>query len=189
MKKLFHQLGIIAIFAITVTSCSKSSNDLAANEKSVAVKASSMQIANSNYGTVLDNETEIFKRINQPIEMELGDPEKSFLSESSGEFVVFYVLVTPDYMNEPMKSATLSTAESNAGEVFGTYELINSSYAESYGVTVPDKLKDVPCMFALINLKEGFGEHPNVPINLYSEILTEKGTLVSRMPNAFVYQQ
>jgi len=188
MKKLLH-LSTIAIFAITVTSCSKSSNDLAANEKTVAVKASSMQIANSNYGTVIDHETEIFKRINQPIDMELGDPEKSFLSESSGEFVVFYVIVSPDFMNEPMKSATFSTADNTTGDIIGTYELINSTNAESYGVIVPEKLKELPTMFAMINLKEGFGEHPNVPINLYSEIITEKGTLVSRFPAAFVYQQ
>lgn len=189
MKKLFHQLGIIAIFAITVTSCSKSSNDLAANEKAVNVKTSGMQIGNSDYGTILNNETQIFNFINQPIELELGIPEKSFLNEGSGEFAVFYVLVSPDFINEPMKIATLSTADNSAGEVIGTYELINSIYAESYGVTVPDKLKERPCMFAVINLKEGFGEHPNVPINLYSEIVTEHGTLISRMPNAFVYQQ
>lgn len=189
MKKLFHQLGIIAIFAITVTSCSKSSNDLAANEKTAAVEPSGMQIGNSNYGTILNNETEIFNFINQPIELELGVPERSFLNEGNGEFAVFYVLVSPDFINEPMKIATLSAADNSIGEIIGTYELINSTYADNYGVIVPDKLKDRPSMFALINLREAFGEHANVPINLYSEIVTEYGTLVSRMPNAFVYQQ
>lgn len=188
MKKLIH-LSIVAIFAITVTSCSKSSNDLAANEKTAAVEPSGMQIGNSNYGTILNNETEIFNFINQPIELELGVPEKSFLNEGNGEFAVFYVLVSPDFINEPMKIATFSTADNSTGEIIGTYELINSTYADNYGVIVPDKLKDRPSMFALINLREAFGEHANVPINLYSEIVTEQGTLVSRFPAAFVYQQ
>lgn len=189
MKKLFHQLGIIAIFAITVTSCSKSSNDLVANEKTAAVEPSGMQIGNSNYGTILSNETEIFNFINQPIELELGVPERSFLNEGNGELAVFYVLVSPDFINEPMKIATFGTVDNSTGEVIRTYELINSTYADDYGVTVPERIKDRPSMFAVINLTEAFGEHANVPINLYSEIITEQGTLVSRFPAAFVYQQ
>lgn len=188
MKKLFH-LSIIALLAITVTSCSKSSNDLAANGKTTAVKGLGMQIGNSDYGTILDNETEIYNFINQPSELELGVPERSFISASAGyEFAVFYVIVSPDYINEPMKTATLTTADNSTGEIIATYDLINSSEANNYGVIVPDELNRVSSMFAVVRLVD-LAEHLNAPINLYSEIVTEKGTLISRMGGAFVYTE
>lgn len=191
MKKLIH-LSVIAFFAIGITSCSKSANDLEPNEKAASIKdaaPSSTQIAGSNYGTIIETETEIYNYINQPGEIELGVPGTSIIKEGDGEFAVFYVMVSPDYINEEMKQATLSTANSVTGEIIYSYELINTRYAESYGVNVPERLRDLPAMFAVVNLKEGLAENANVPINLYSAIVNEKGTLVSKMSEAFTYVQ
>jgi hypothetical protein len=180
MKKLFHP-GIIAILVITVASCSKSSTELIAKDKtSKSEQASPSQgkfspSPNNNVPGMSD----FYRLIYQPVKMELGQPGSNL---SVGEFAVFYVELDPAFANDPASSAILTTRDDDTGDDIQTYDLISYKFAGSYEIKVPDALQKKPFMFAIVELDD---QYTDKSVALHSEITVNNATSVAQIDHAF----
>jgi hypothetical protein len=160
MKKFFH-LGMIASIVFMMSSCSKSSSDLAANERTAkaGANASMAGLAKLNpvkqhVGPIISsNLSKFFPSINQPFEMPLGDAGSVI---NSGQIAVFYVLLAPDLMNETPGVATLSTIDELTGNTLETYNLISCKDVETVDAFVPAELVGTTYMVALVHLGDQY---------------------------------
>jgi hypothetical protein len=181
MKKLVH-LGIVAILAITVSSCSKSTNELVVTEKE-SIKASRLpnQGMNSTFASenFVDGMTKFFPFINQPFDLELANPD-SYLQE--GEFPVIYVRLAPAFAIDPPGEATLTTSDDGTGLDIQAYSLISYTEADSYGLKIPEGLNGQPFMFAIVELTPVYS---GKVVALHSEITVNGETSVSQLDHAF----
>lgn len=182
MKKLIH-LGIIAIFAITVSSCSKSTNDLVAKEKeSKQTPGSPNQGMNSTSApeNSVEGMTKFFPLINQPLDLELGNPDAYLLE---GEFAVIYVRLAPAFAIDPPSNATLTTVDEGTGVDILTYNLISYTEADSYGLKVPEGLNGLTYMFAIVELATP--DYSGKVVTLRSEITVNGELSVANLAHAF----
>src|SRR5258705_6264500 len=136
MKKLIH-LGVFAIIAITVSSCSKSTNDLVAKEKETPAlpKHDMNPTSPDDYSHAWSS---IYSFINQPVTLKLGDPDNNLFT---GDIVVFYVLLADDGAVDEASNATLTLMDYyKENEYIQGYPFIRGAEADSYGVLVPEDL-------------------------------------------------
>ncbi len=174
MKKLFHP-GIIAIMALSVYSCSKSSNDLKAKEQTPVPKNQSMQEKKTAFVNLRNHHTndvdiwldaaKFYPFINQPVDMQLGTPDATL---ATGQTAVFYIILSDDVANLTATSATLSTSDDATGDVIATYNLISyKDLGTVDAIVVPAELANVPFMCAIVNLND---QYTNKSISLSSHI-------------------
>jgi hypothetical protein len=174
MKKLFR-LGMIATVALSFCSCSKSSKDVLAKEKTAEMTNQSMQqkkiaflktrnLHTSDVDTWLDA-AKFYPFINQPAEMQLGVPGATL---STGQTAVFYIILSDDVANLTATSATLTASDDATGDEIATYNLISyQNLGTVDAVVVPAELTNVPFMCAIVNLNDQF---TNRTISLSSHI-------------------
>ena len=184
MKKIFH-LGIIALTVITVSSCSKSADDLVANEKATTTQAAKMipgkQLSDPIFSSQL---SKFYPAINQPEEMELGDNGAAI---SSGQIAVFYVILSPDVANEIPVTATLNTIDDATGQTIETYKLISYRDAGTVDAIIPEELVGTPFMLALVYLDNNL--YIDKTITLSSEIQFNNAYSPARLERAFTVTQ
>lgn len=157
MKKLFH-LGIVALIAITVVSCSKSAADLTANENSNAEMNYSGKkgISSPNQGNgpsaPIFNEpwSKFYPFINQPIDYELGSDDGTALY--TGQIAVFYIVLSDEMAEKQFESAKLTTTDSETGMAIGSYDLISYSNSGMVDILIPEALEGKYFMFAIVPL-------------------------------------
>lgn len=176
MKKIFH-LGIIAIAALSVSSCSKSGADLLAKEQKdqAAQQKQSMQQKkitflntrnhHANTADVWLDASKVYPFINQPSEMQLGDPNNSLIG--TGQLAVFYIVLSDEVANLNPTTATLSLIDDATGDVVGTYNMISYKDVGTVDAMVPAELTNIPFMCALITLDS---QYTNRTILLSSHI-------------------
>lgn len=190
MKKLFH-LGIVALFAITVSSCSKSTNDLVANQKD---EPSNALTRGKNSKGLLNGykpseagewgDSKFFPFVIQPHELMLGDPDNSILHTDGNEYVVFFVLISYNYSEIPAETASLTLYDDMNNEIINMYDLITVENASGYGVKVPEDLSGQEVYFAMVPMSDLVG-HMNNTVSLFSDITTAKGTTNAQLTQAF----
>jgi len=181
MKKFIH-LGIIACIALTISSCSKSANDMVINQKeskAESKKGSETESALQVQGMSPDGQSAILPFIVQPFELKLGDMTRELPTGSTG---VFYVTLSGSFANDPPSAATFTLKDDNTGDEIETYTLIPSDEAESYGIVVPDKLVGQKFMFAIVDLGELYNDKA---VALHSEITVNGSTSIAQFDHAF----
>lgn len=168
MKKLFH-LGIVALIAFSVSSCTKSAGDLLSKENSTNTEKQSIgtskPVKNPNSPISPLDLTKIYNFINQPFEMELGLDNGEAIQ--SGQIAVFYVTLSQVIADEYPFNATLTTTDASTGEPIETYKLISYRDVGTVDAIVPDELVGTPFMVALVYLGD---QYNNRTITLSSEI-------------------
>ena len=180
MKKLFY-LGIIALTVITVSSCSKSAGDLAANEKTTNAKLAKMNNGNQSSGPIISSQlSKFYPFINQPEYMEIGDNGAAI---SAGQVAVFYVTLDPSVANEIPLSATLNTIDDATGQIIETFNLISYRDVGTVDAIVPAELEGTPFMVALVPLSDLL--YLDKTITLSSDIWFNNAYSPARMERAF----
>jgi hypothetical protein len=183
MKKLFHpgMIAIIAIAAITVTSCSRSANDLVVNERS-SIKDPATLITGKYSPTplrVVYEGSTVYPFINQPIDLKLGYAESNL---PTGGSAVFYVLPDPEFANASSNDAILTLKDAETGDDIQAYNLISYQDAASYEIRIPDVLIKKPFMFAIVDLND---QYTDKWVTLHSEITVNAITSVAQLVRAF----
>lgn len=176
MKKIFH-LGIIAIAALSVSSCSKSGADLLAKEQKdqAAQQNQSMQQKkitflntrnhHANGADIWLDASKIYPFINQPLEMQLGTPDSKI---TTGQIAVFYVILSDDVANLTPTTAVLNLSDDATGQVIATYNLISYRDVGTVDAFVPAELANVPFMCALVSLDDQYIDK-SISLNSYIE--------------------
>jgi hypothetical protein len=183
MKKLFHT-GLIASVLFVMSSCSKSSSDLVANEKAERLQVVKTKSGNQLSDPVFTSQlSKFYPAINQPEEMELGDNGAAI---STGQIAVFYVILSPDVANEIPVSATLNTIDDATGQTIETYNLISYKDAGTVDAIVPEALVSTPFMLALVYLGDQYNDKT---ITLSSEIQFNNAYSPARLERAFTVVQ
>ena len=188
MKKLFHLSMISGIF-LCLSSCSKSANDLVANE--ISVKKGTSQVTGKGPGIFTpknnpsspiftSNWSKFYPFINQPYAQELGEDNGAVFN--SGELVVFYVTLSQEVADEIPVSATLSTIDDATGQPIETYNLISYRDAGAVDAIIPDELIGSPFMVALVNLGS---QYIDKTITLSSSIEFNNGYSPAQITRAF----
>jgi hypothetical protein len=180
MKNQCHFI-LIAIFAIILSSCSKSANELVVNQQSAKKDAAlpgSGKQAIVPENNIAEN-TSIYPVINQPLELKLGFPESNLPIDG---LAVFYVLLANEFATVPASAATLTLKDVETGDDIQTYSLISYMDAASYGIRVPVELYKKPFMFAIVDLNE---QYRDKLVSLNSEITAGTETSVSQLERAF----
>ena len=177
MKKLIH-LGMFAIITFTVSSCSKSTNDLVAKEKEIAASPKHEMNPNSpddySHGW-----SSIYRFINQPVTLELGNPDNNLFT---GDIVVFYVLLADDAAVGEASNATLTLTDYYNEQYIQSYPFIPGPEAESYGVLVPEELAGRSFMFSVVELDSRYTDKT---ITLRSDINLNEMTTAAKLDHAF----
>jgi hypothetical protein len=150
MKKLFHP-GTIAGIVLILSSCSKSSSDLAANEKATAAQVAKMNNpANQTSDPIFSSQlSKFYPFINQPYDMEMGDNGAAL---NTDDLAVFYVILSPDVANLTPTVATLNTVDDATGQTIETFNLISYKDIGTVDAFVPGELVGTPFMVALVPL-------------------------------------
>ena len=174
MKKLIH-LGIFAIIAFTVSSCSKSTNDLV-EETAASPKHEMNPILPVEYS---HGWSSVYSFINQPVTLQLGNPDNNLFT---GDIAVFYVLLADDAAVDEASNATLNLMDYYGGGYIQNYPFIRGPEAEAYGVLVPEDLVGRPFMFAVVELD---ARYTDKTITLQSEIDLSGMTAEARLNHAF----
>ncbi|HMK25761.1 MAG TPA: hypothetical protein VK483_06995 [Chitinophagaceae bacterium] len=177
MKKLIH-LGMFAIFALTVSSCSKSTNDTIAKEKETPAlpKHDINPILPEDAGT---DGSSIFQFINQPISLKLGDANHNL---SPGATAVFYVRFADGFGINSASAATLTTKDYNTGGDIQSYNLISCDDIDLYDVQAPDDLVGKRFMFAIVELD---GQYTDKTISLFSDITVDGINTLAQLDHSF----
>ena len=175
MKKLIH-LGMFAIIAITVSSCSKSTNDLVVKETSQSPKHDMNPILPVDYSHEWSS---IYSAINQPITLQLGDPDNNLFT---GDIVVFYVLLADDGAVDEASNATLNLMDYYTSGYIQSYPFIPGSETEAYGVIVPEDLAGRSFMFSVVELDDRYTDKT---ITLRSDINLNEITTAAKLDHAF----
>jgi hypothetical protein len=175
MKKLIH-LGMFAIIAITVSSCSKSTNDLVVNETPGSPKHEMNPILPDDHS---HGWSALYPFINQPVTLQLGDPDNYL---SVGDIVVFYVLLADDGVVDEASNATLSLMDFYNGGYIQSYPFIRGAEAEAYGVLVPDDLAGKSFMFSVVELDDRYTDKT---ITLRSDIDLNEMSTAAKLDHAF----
>ncbi|HWR33487.1 MAG TPA: hypothetical protein VN451_08180 [Chitinophagaceae bacterium] len=175
MKKIFH-LGIIAITALSVSSCTKSGADLLAKEqkeKDVQQNQSLQQKKISFLGTrnhhvnnanIWLDASKIYPFINQPLEMQLGNPDSKI---TQGQIAVFYIVLSDDVADLIPTTAVLNLSDDETGDIISTHNLISYKDVGVIDAFVPAELVNIPFMCALVPLDS---RHIDKTISLNSYI-------------------
>jgi hypothetical protein len=183
---------MIASFALIVSSCSKSSGDLAANEnaaKASVVNNSKTSLIKPKSGNPLSGPiigsqwSQLYPFINQPYDLELGDNGATI---NSGQLAVFYVTLSPDVANEIPVSATLTTVDDATGLPIETFNLISYRDAGTVDAIIPDALVGTPFMFAMVNLGT---QYIGKTVTLHSDIEFNGGFSPAQLNRAFTVTQ
>ena len=182
MKKSFHHglSAIIAFAVITVSSCSKSTNDLIVNKKK-----SEKEVVLSSQGKksispgAEDGWSSIYPFINEPVTLKLGDPDNNLYT---GDQVVFYFTASDEFRSQLVSSATLSLVDDNKSESIQEYSLIAADQADLYEITVPGELVGKLFMFAIIDLDDRYTDRV---ISMHSTITANDKTTVAQLDQAF----
>ncbi|MBI5858547.1 MAG: hypothetical protein HZB42_12985 [Sphingobacteriales bacterium] len=189
MKKLFH-LGIVSLFIISVSSCSKSADDLAANQQSSS-KSSKYRNPNGLLNGFAPGEnaewgeSKFFPFINQPYDLMLGDGDNSILHTDGNEFAAFFVVVSYDYSELPAEQANLILWDDDSNQMINRYQLMTAETAADYGVKVPEDLNGQWVYFAIVPMAD-LSTGIKTTVSLYSDITTINGTITSQLPQAFM---
>ena len=184
MKKLFH-LGIIALFAFTVSSCSKSATNLAPNEQQVPVNSSkakagsSQKVAHHTSPFFQLEDSKFYPFINEPYDMPLGDAGSVM---GTGEYTFFYVLISPDISILTPDVATLTTTDVATGGPIQTYNLISYKDAGSVDAKIPEELIGTTFMFAYVLMDD---RYTDIMISLSSYIEINGAFTIAQLPRAF----
>jgi hypothetical protein len=180
MKKLFH-LGMIAGIFFSLSSCSKSAGDLAANEKATTSQAAKMIPGNQQNDPIFTSQlSKLYPFINQPYAQELGEDNGALIT--SGDVAVFYVILSPSVANEIPVSATLSTIDDATGQPIETYNLISYRDVGTVDAIVPEELVGTPFMVALVYLGDQYNDKT---ITLSSNIEFSIGNSPAQITRAF----
>ena len=186
MKNQCH-LFLIAIIAISVASCSKSTNDLVAYQNELK-KETPKELARPAQGKNPTIEGEIseasgsfvFPVITEPTIYKLGDMNSNL---NSGTTAVFYVRLTGAFANDPASSATLTTIDTDYDIDIMSYNLYPAADAVTYGVLVPIELVGQPFMFAIVELDAQYIEKK---VSLRSEVIVNESTTMAWFNEAFI---
>jgi len=174
LKKIIH-LGIFAIIVFTDSSCSKSKNDL-------VVKETGSPNHEMNPILPVDYSHEwssIYSFINQPVTLQLGDPDNNLFT---GDIVVFYVLLADDAAVDEASNATLNLMDYYSGGYIQSYPFIRGPEAEAYGVLVPDELAGRSFMFSVVELDDRYTDKT---ITLLSSVILNVITTEAKLDHAF----
>lgn len=192
MKKLFH-LGMLALFTITVSSCSKSANDLSPNRQKNEVNNVSSKFRNPSGGLLNGYaaasswaESKFYPQIHQPYDLALGDPDNSVLNIEGYEFVAVFVVVSYNINEVPIDAAQLTAVNNVTGELVGKYQLLPGAEASNFGVKMSEELDAQFTYFGVIPMSD-LANHIKNTVSLYSDITSAEGTTITAiLENAFL---
>lgn len=192
MKKIFH-LGIIAIAILSLSSCSKSGADLLANtqDEKTAQQNQSLQqkkisfLNNRNHhfnpANIWLDASKFYPFINQPYEMQLGNPDSKIVQ---GQLAVFYIVLTDEAANLTPTTAVLNLSDDETGQVIATCNLISYKNIGTVDAFVPAELVNIPFMCALVNIDS---EYVDKTISLNSYIEFDNGAFTgANLSGAFI---
>lgn len=189
MKKLFH-LGALAFIVISISSCSKSTNELVQPNSNLTIEknflTSHSKRSLTSHPSSIWGISSFYPAINQPVSIPLGDPANSIIyDDGSGQNAVFYVLVD-DPAGALPNAGILQLTDETTGVTTPLYKMLSNDFVGYYPVTPPVELDGKFYLFGIVPLSDinSFNGHK---VTLYAEQYVGGATYATQLSDAFTY--